>query len=193
MKSAKDFLIKASSVFEKVPLLGGLVECEWGDHWDSFRQVVLNLLISTMPIWLATLVLFGRSQGSTAEFYAALRSTVCHGELFMYCTALLAPIFWLALVDPPGARPFPSKLSHVTLMVVIDIVAALYFGLGIAGYQLNQSVIFPLSIWMFVLSVFLLYLGTVYHSSRLPDAAKEFRNQESDFSEEYREHREKHD
>jgi hypothetical protein len=173
-----------------VPLFGGLIDCDGRDHWESLGQTFVILLLSTTPIWLATLVVFGTgTEMGSAAFQVALYSTITKGELFMYCTALLAPIFWIALVDPPGSRVFPSKVSHMVLIGIIDVIAAVFFGLTVAGKQLNESFTFKLSIWMFLSSVILLYLGTVYHTSRMPDATGEFRKQEEDFSAAYREHR----
>lgn len=174
----------------EVPLLGPLVDCDFRDHWQSLGQTAVVLVLSTAPIWLAAIVVFSTgTEISLAAFKSSLYGTVSRGELFMYCTALLAPMFWIALVDPPRARVFPSKVSHMLLIGIIDIIAAVLFGLGVAGNQLNQHFTFPLSIWMFIVSVILLYLGTVYHNSRLPDATTEFRKQEEEFTTEVREHR----
>jgi hypothetical protein len=174
----------------EVPLLGGLVDCDGPDHWEALGQTFVVLLLSTTPIWLATLIIYG--MGTDLKYSAltkALGSTVAKGELFMYCTALLAPIFWIALVDPPLARKFPSKVSHMVFIVVIDVVAAVFFGLTIAGKQLNEVFTFEVSMYMFLFSIVLLYLGTVYHISRIADGTAEFKKQETDFTAAVREHR----
>lgn len=174
----------------EIPLLGPLADCDGEDHWQSLGQTIVVVVLSTTPIWLAAIVVFAMGvEISSGAFLSALRGTVSHGELFMYCTALLAPMFWIALVDPRGARVFPSKVSHMLLIGIIDIIAAVLFGLGVAGNKLNQHFTFPLSVWMFVISVVLLYLGTVYHNSRMPEAPTEFRKEEEEFTEEVREHR----
>ena len=107
----------------------------------------------------------------------------------MYCTALLAPMFWVVLIDPLGSPTFPSKVSHMVLIVVIDLIAALFFGLIVAGSRLNEHFISSLSLTMFIVSIVLLYLGTVYHESQVANAATEFKKQETDFSRALREHR----
>jgi len=182
----EDFLNKV----REIPLFGPLMDCDGSDHWESLGQTLVILLLSTTPIWLATLVIFGTgTQMSYAVFWAALYSTITNGQLFMYCTALLAPIFWIALVDPPGARVFPSKVSHMLLIGIIDLIAAVFFGLTLAGKQVNPVFNFRLSTYMFLTSVVLLYLGTVYHTSRMPDVIGEFKKQENDFSNNYQERR----
>lgn len=106
----------------------------------------------------------------------------------MYCTALVAPLFWIVLVDRPGAPQFPSKLSHIIVIVVINILAAVFFSLLAAGNKLNPHFSMATSFYMFIFSITLLYLGTVYHVNRL-DAAGEFKQQEADFSKLVKEHR----
>jgi hypothetical protein len=174
-----------------IPLFGGLVDCTWRDHWDSLTQTFVIVLLSTTPIWLgALIVVYSAGAGlELAAFGTALKSTVKNGELLMYSTALLAPVFWMALVDPPGAHVFPSKVSHMVLIGVIDLVAGAFFGLVTAHNNANPRFISTLSTWMFIASLVLLYLGTVYHTSRLPDAPQEFKRQEDDFSTAYGEHR----
>ena len=174
----------------KIPIFGGLIDCSWQDHWDSFGQTTVVLLLSTMPIWLGTIIVYATgditgSVGLKASFYG----TLAHGALFTYCTTLLAPIFWIALVDPPGARVFPSKVSHMVVIAIIDAIAAVFYGLVTAGKRLNEGFTFSLSTWAFFASLVLLYLGTVYHASRMPDAAGQFRKQEDEFSSDYGEHR----
>jgi len=77
-----------------IPLLGGLVDCSWQDHWESLRQTAVIVLLSTTPIWLGAVIVY--SFGVNLEFASfkdALQNTAGNGELFMYSTALLAPVF----------------------------------------------------------------------------------------------------
>ena len=78
----------------KIPIFGGLIECSWQDHWESLGQTIVVLVLSTMPIWLGTIIVYATGDmtgypGFKASFYG----TLAHGALFTYCTALLAPIF----------------------------------------------------------------------------------------------------
>lgn len=174
-----------------LPLFGGLVDCSLRDHWESIGQVTVVTVLSTVPIWLATLILFGESSHlNHAALVAALCSTIAHGELFMYSTALLAPLFWIALVDPRGAgHEFPSRVSHMLLIAIIDLIAGGFFGQLVSGSKANEAFIFQLSVGIFMVSLVLLYLGTVYHVHQVPDVRAEFRKQEDEFSSAYGEHR----
>lgn len=174
----------------KVPLVGGLVDCGLSDHWDAISQIFITLTLSTTPIWLATLLLFAMADNAGyPTLKSAFHSTIADGELFMYCTALLAPMFWIALDDPPGAGAFPSKRSHMFLIGIIDLIAAGFFALGISGRHLNPQITLRLSTYLFYISLALLYLGTVYHINRMQNGAEIFRKEEETFSLRVRRHR----
>jgi hypothetical protein len=173
---------------KRIPLFGPLVDCDARDHAETLSQTLIVLLLSTAPLWLGGLVIFGISPDDSLTLGASLKHTVEHGELFMYGTALLAPMFWVALVDPPGARVFPSKVIHMVLIAVIELIASVFFGLTVAGNHLRQPFIFHLSVAIFMASLVLLYLGTLYHSNRL-NAAEAFKQDEQGFSQAYEEHR----
>lgn len=172
------------------PVLGGLVDCDGHDHWESLGQTTVLFVLSTMPIWLGTLIVYATGEktgyrGAGAAFY----STIAGGALFMYAAAFLAPVFWIALTDRPGERVFPGKLSHIILMVIILVIAAVFFGLITAGNRLNQRFTLKLSALMFFTSLILLYLGILYHANRTRDAGTVMKDEEQQFSARYHEHR----
>lgn len=174
-----------------IPLLGGLVECDRDDHWKAVQQTVVVLLLSTMPVWLGTLIVYALgANASRSALWAAFLSTLTRTrtEILMISTALLAPIFWMALKDPKGAREFPSKISHMILVTLINSIAAVFFGLATAGENLNPKITFWISVAILLASLGLLYLGTVYHEHRMPDAPDEFRRQEEDYIKDLGEH-----
>lgn len=172
------------------PLIGGLVDCDSADHWKAVQQTSVVLVLSTMPIWIGTIIVFAMGERSSLRaFGSAFLGMIWRTELFMLSTALLAPIFWVALKDPKGAREFPSKISHMILVTVINSIAAVFFGLATAGETLNHKITFRLSVTLFLASLALLYLGTVYNEHRMPDAPAVFRKQEEAFAEDLEAHR----
>lgn len=172
------------------PLFGGLTDCTLQDHWESIRQMTVIVVLSMAPVWLGSLIVYATGSNLAIDIYwAALQSTARNGELFMYATALLAPVFWMAQVDPPGAQAFPSKVSHMCLIGIIDLIAGALFGLITARQSINPTFVSRASTTVFCSALVLLYLGTVYHTSRLPNVSGEFRKQEDDFSAAYGEHR----
>lgn len=173
-----------------MPLLGPLADCDGSDHLTSLEQTGIVLFASTTPIWLGTLLIYATgTQDGYLGWRNAFFSTMWNGELFMYCTALLSPIFWMALVDPPGAKAFPSKISHMVLIGFTYLVSAAFFGVITSGAKVHKFFTFRFSVALFIFSVLLLYLGTLYHASRLPDPAEAFKQDERAFTKSYGEHR----
>jgi hypothetical protein len=174
----------------EIPIFGGLVDCDGRDHWESLGETAVLFILSSMPIWLGALIVYATGdKAGGLGWRLALSSTVANGELFMYSTAFLAPVFWIALKDRPSARVFPGKVSHIVLMVIISVIAAVFFGLHTAGSRLNEKFALYLSIVMFFTSLTLLYLGILYHQSLTNDAGTVMREAEQSFSAEYRERR----
>jgi hypothetical protein len=181
---------KFRELVRRIPLLSGLADCDAGDHWEALGETCIVLIFSTTPIWLGAIIIYATGDDmSWTAYKAALYGPVAKGELFMYCTALLAPLFWVALTDPPGDREFPSKVSHMVLIGLINAVAAVCFALMAAGKHLNPIFTVRGSGYMFKASIVLLYLGTVYRVSLAADARAEFKRQEADFTTALREHR----
>ena len=176
---------------KEFPILGGLIVCDGRDHWNALGQMTVLFVLSTMPIWLGTLIVY--ATGVFTGYLGAglaVHSTIARGELFMYATAFLAPVFWIALTDRPGQDRFPSKLSHIVVMVVILVIAAVFFGLETAGNKLNQKFTLGLANITFVASSALLYLGILYHEHRdRRDAANKMKQDEQDFTAKFREHK----
>ena len=157
---------------------------------DTLGETAVLFTLSSMPIWLGALIVYATTDKvGCMGWRLALFSTVANGELFMYSTAFLAPVFWIALKDRPNARVFPGKVSHIVLMVIISVIAAVFFGLHTAGSRLNEKFALFLSVIMFFTSLLLLYLGILYHQSLTNDAATVIRENEETFSAEYRERR----
>lgn len=171
-------------ILRNVPLFGGLVDCEPINYWTSLGQVLVVLLLSTVPIWLGTLEGYALTsdQSAPARFALLLREAIGTSGLFPFCPALLAPIFWMALIDPPGARAFPSKLTHMVFIAVVDVIAAVFVGPFVDRLNLNAHFTFNLSLFLFLFSLLLLYLATLYHESRMPEARDEFTRQTDAFT-----------
>lgn len=173
-------------IFEKLPLIGGLVNCSGRDFWEALEELFSKLLVSLSPIlvWIFYVYLSGQE----TSFLNIVISTVRHGELFLYCTSLLAPIFYMALHERRGSRTFPNKLSHMLLVLLIISCSVLFFFLYRKGEPLDPRNVFNMSMVFYLVSVMLIYIATVYKNSTLspPD---EFQRQENDFSKQYNNHR----
>jgi len=101
---------------------------------------------------------------------------------------LLAPIFWIALDDPTGVAKFPNRSVMMVVVVVITIVASVFFAEELSRSHLQQPYTFHVSVVTFWAAVLVLYLSTVYHTNRL-NVPEAFRDQEASFRNAFRSHR----
>lgn len=171
-----------------LPLIGPLVSCSKSDHKDAVVELIINLVFSTMPLWLGAFVVL-IMDNSINDLLDALNSNINTGELFLYSSALLAPVFYMSLYDKPGAYAFPSKLSHIVVVVLLILLSAVVFGLQRANISLNAATVFTMSKWFYLIAIVILYLALVYHNARLPSPSDAMKNSEEDFMERLKRHR----
>lgn len=182
---------KVTNFLKRIPILCGLIGCTRENHIETSKEVFSNTVIGFMPVWLGGWILYVTDTKSLPEpsFITSMLSTVRQGELYMYCTAILAPVFYLALKQERRMKRFPGAHSHILFVVIILVICAVAFGLLRAGVGLNQGFIFKFSVYLFCFSFVLSYLASVYDKSRGPSAADEAKKEEDDFAGKFDEHR----
>ncbi len=175
-------------VVRKLPIFSGLPDCEPKDYLSAVKEVFPNIFLSTLPIWGGAFVVI--ISGQVSNYWAAIGINVSHGELFLYAASFMAPVVYMAAVDPPGAGQFPSRLSHILVLIGITVLSALAFGAQKAGHKLIPTVALDVSAILFAASIFLLYIASIYQHKRLPKLTEEdFHSNENDFRKEYKGHR----
>lgn len=166
-----------------------------------------GVAVSTAPVWLGALLgvidqvaLSDHSKpradvpGFPVLYWKSLLATISNGELFMYTTAALAPVFYKAVAtvgeETDTQKPFPGRWSHLVTVLLITIICSAIFG-KVRGEQVGDSdIVVNLSLGLYLFSVLLLYAATVYHEDRLRvDVGREHREQAEGFLKGYGEHR----
>jgi hypothetical protein len=170
----------------KLPIVSGLADCRLGDHWEAFRELVPNLMVSLMPIWVGAFVILLHGDKG---YWQAILGNINNGELFLYAASLLGPIFYMSLIDPPGSKQFPARLSHMFLVLIISVLSAVAFGLQRAGQSLNADFVYSASWLLFVAALVLLYLATAFKNMRMPSGPEDFKVGERDLAARLKEHR----
>jgi len=156
--------------FRIIPIFGDLIDCRISDHSEAFKEFIIGLIFSTMPIWLGTLVNFVIIDAENHGFLSSLKNTISYGELFIYCNATLAPIFYNAIKDEKGMPNFPGQFWHIFLVILISIICSAFFSLQRTNVNLDTEIIFPSSIGLYLFSLILFYLSMVYKNNRLTGA-----------------------
>jgi len=147
----------------KLPLLEGLPDCTRENYYEAFKEVFSNVLFSTMPIWLSFFAFIWKS----ADLKTATNSILGHGELLMYATSILAPIFYMVFknFDTNTTKKFPGAFSHIILVTVIFVICSFAFGV-LRSESLPMDTLFYWSLSLYIISLILIYLATVFSNSR---------------------------
>jgi len=175
-------------VVRKAPIISGLPDCHLKDYWAAIKEIVPNIFLSTMPIWGGAFIIM--ILGESSDYWTAIDRNVNNGELFLYAASFLAPVVYMATVDPPGAEQFPSRLAHIIVLIGIMILSALAFGVQKTGHKLDPIIGFNSSCLLVFASIFLLFIASIYQHKRLPKITEEdVHSNETDFREKYRKHR----
>jgi hypothetical protein len=185
---------------KSLPLVSGVPDCRWSDFTETCKEIFVIFLLSTSPIWLGSLIKFGVNPRHPKDFslyYEALRQTLESGEMLIYATAAIAPIFYFALVKGRDAkRDYPSRISHIVSALLIFMIGTTLFGVQRAGTNIDPDFILPGSLYLYGFAMFVIFLATMYRNWRdvpqavLHDAETRQGKEEDDFSQRARAHRE---
>ncbi len=184
IQAAKDSL---AFYFSKIPLLGGLVHCTLRDHLAAVAEFLTTLFFSFLPLLIAYLVEW--SNNHEASFTASINKNLYNGELLLYVSSLLSPIFYLVLKNRGDADRFPSKMSHLLLYFSLILLASYVFGQRRSGFIFDPISISMISKYVFYISLPLFYLVLVYNNNLLPNPAREMRDEEEEYTNQVRKHR----
>lgn len=143
---------------------------------DALTEVALTVITATLPIWFFPLMaLF--VVGATYSLHL-LDHSISNGELFLLCTALTGPLFYILFrvyEVPEGERyhglkyqitwVFPHAITFGAVIFFVCIISAAIFGLQkinprFLGEDISRSGYLILSAGLFVIAVTALYWAT---------------------------------
>ena len=154
-------------IFRKLPLLGGLVDARVKDHTEAISEVGLNILLSTVPISLGA-ILMKLHRDTESTWVQLMLDNVQSGELFLYATALLGPLYYFIFKEYTNVPNFPKGRSFMVAAVCILVISVGLFSaqrveiLFNRGSILDRAVIFSMSWKIYLTSVAVVYLAHVY-------------------------------
>jgi len=156
-------------LWRRVPIFGGLVDARTNDHFEAFTEIALNVGFSTVPIWFgAFIMLAGKDTKDT--WFTLILDNVRTGELWLYATAMLSPLYYFIFKNYRSAKVFPSGRSFMVIGALILIFASGLFAVqraeraSLIGSFLNHDFVFDLSWKGYLFSVGLVYLAHVYRN-----------------------------
>ena len=187
-------MTKIGNFFRSVPLIGPLGDARKSDVKEAFVEIAVAVLISTIPIWLGSLILLADT-GKDTSFIENISQNVRDGELLLFCTTLTGPIFYFIFVQNKQMPNFPAARPLMLCVVVILIVSVALFTLQRAeslfgpGGSINKDLIFDWSIIAFGIAIFISYLAACYRNFREGGAAAYQQSETAGFVDHYNEHR----
>ena len=162
------FLFK---LWRKIPLLGGLADVRAKDHYQALLELSIVVATSTVPVWIGSLIML-TNKNNELRWIELIIDNVYNGELFLYSTALLGPLYYFLFSESRVSGSFPNIHSIVILSTLGFVVSIALFAAqraqviysGVAN--LDKPFIFSLSWKIYLGAVLIVYLSYVYRNFR---------------------------
>lgn len=181
-------LNRAKKLIGAFPLIGGLTYCEWGDHWNAMKEFTTTILWAFMPIWLGAFVAYVMDMTSDPSYLSKLHDALKNGELYIYASSLLAPVFYMALDENKNMRSFYGKLAHMIFVGFIIVISAVLFLMKRLNVIYNEPVVVKVSYSLMCVSAAIYYIAIVYNNNRR-NPSSQMRHDEDEYVAEYSDHR----
>lgn len=178
--------LQARRFLKSIPLFSGLADARWRDHREAIKEVSVNIVLSTAPIWLGCIFLaVGRK--FEMPFYEVVIKNVENGEMFLYATSMTAPIYYFIFKDESGLRRFPNAGSFMLIAAIILLIGGCGFALTRLGsvlemkYRWDDNILFLSSLSLYVFAVFVVYLAHAYRNWHETGGSVAFTSDTQDF------------
>lgn len=176
--------------FVKVPLVGGLAYCKWIDLWRTLEEIIPKFVIASLPVLISAIIL--RFSGEHRLLFPLnITKNFENGELYLFCTSMLASIFYIALRERGDEKPgFPNKLTHLLFVLLMIVAISIVFALKRAGVLLDPMLLIEMSYCAFIVTFIMVILATTINNglnSSNPNAFQ--RSETEDFLNQLKKHR----
>ena len=167
---------KICLVARSLPLVGPLCDTSLKDHREASIEIVISVILSTIPIWVGSLLLLADT-GSDFTFVEHLHQNISDGEILLICSALTSPLLYFVFVQDKDLPSFPAARSLMLSVMAILLVSIVLFAfqradnLFASGGRIDKDFIFFLSAVTFGYAIFVSYLATSYRNWRGSGAA----------------------
>jgi len=158
------------ALIRRLPIVSGFADCNTQNHREACKEFAVNLVLSTSPLWLGSLIVFSldpRAENTLASYGRFLLGSMSDGELLIYATAAITPLFYFSLTPAISKdRDYPSRLSHIVSGLLIFMICSALFGAQRAGGKMQPTLIFPMSVCLYLFALVIIYIATVYRNYR---------------------------
>ena len=181
------------SSLRRLPFMSTLLDARSSDYAEAFKEVGLNVILSTVPIWLGAFFL--SINVHSQNYLINVLSNLQSGELYLYSTAMLAPLYYFLFKEYAGTSQFPGVRLFMIICLLLTILAAGLFGLRSARVllgvplPLDESKIFRWSALIYGSSILLAYIAHVYKNFVEAGAADLQRSETAEFVKDFQSRR----
>jgi amino acid transporter len=170
------------------PVVGGLAYCRWQDLGKTLEEIIPKFLIAALPIVFSTIFL---KYVSHVDFPNAITKNFENGELYLFCTSMLASIFYIAVRDRGNDKPgFPNQITHLLFVIGTIALSSFIFGLKRSGISLDSELNTDLSYWFLGATLIMVVLATTINNGlSSPNPIKFQKAQTDDFLSKLKQHR----
>lgn len=182
----------------KFPIVGGLAYCRWSDLWRSLEEISIKLFFAVSPILISAGVLrYVGTQNQHIYFPANVTKNFENGELYLFCTSMLATIFYIAARERGGGKNsetgkpgFPNKVTHILFVFAMIAASSIIFAFKRAGILLDPVLLIDMSYWFFMVTLVMTILATTINNGLSGPNPITFQEEEtSSFLERFNKHR----
>lgn len=145
-------------------VVGGLSICRWRDFFAALEEIVLKIALAAGPIYITIFILMFSAKPSYA-FTPALLKNFENGELYLFCSSMLASIFYFSWKDRRGKPRYPNYQSHILIVGGMMAFSALIFAFNRAGVWLSPEVVISGSYFFFFVAFILVVLATTINNA----------------------------
>jgi hypothetical protein len=169
-----------------LPLIGGLADARRRDHREAVKEVGVNILLSTAPIWLGCIFLWAFQKFAMSPGAIIIRN-VENGELFIYSTSIVAPLYYFIFKESEGNQKFPNAGSFMLISAIVLLVGGCGFAVTRLGtvlgtdFRWDKVKLFVFSAILYVIAIIVVYLAHVYRNWRETGGAAAFATDTQDF------------
>ncbi len=163
-----------------LPLIDGILASKWQHHKAALAEVGITAVVSFVPLIASAIFLLLDSQEGISVF-SSFREVVSKGELVVYASSIIAPVFYLCLKDPPVVE----KIPQFVLAFVIFFLCVVMYTLNYSGNVNNFALLVTWSYWLVASAIIVWYLSTLF---REMTAVPDFKGPEMEFSDAFGSH-----
>lgn len=176
----------ALSLFRRTPIVGALADTRIKDHTEALLELVVAVATSTVPVWLGAIIMLTNKNNKLSWWDLAINN-VYNGELLLYSTAALGPIYYFMFKENGNMKTFPNVRSMIILTTGIFLISVGLFAAqraqviysGVANF--DKPFVFSLSWKIYLGSLVIVYLSYVYRNLRETGAVDVSAQQERAF------------